>query len=181
MILLGQSNYLTVDPATRVGLLAIAILFCFGLWMFIRWLFSGPPRPDPWSDEVAAEIAKDDAVPLCHRCLAPTTLCGRVQRDNVRWSAGLRPGLYGGLSRTRRTGGRRSGGGVEKPTLCALCDGESGQGFYSYTTRINSISDCVNSLNLHPAPMSDDSDYIHGASIFVGGGMTLYPRFEIGC
>ena len=102
-------------------------------------------------------------------CLAPTTLCGRVQRDNVRWSAGLRPGLYGGLSRTRRTGGRRSGGGVEKPTLCALCDGESGQGFYSYTTRINSISDCVNSLNLHPAPMSDDSDYIHGASIFVGG------------
>jgi len=25
---------------------------------------------------------------------------------------------------------------------------------------------------------SDDSDYIHGASIFVTGGMTLYPGFE---
>ena len=71
MILLGQSSYLTVDPATRVGLLAIAVLLCFGLWMLIRWLFSGPPQPDPWSEEVAAEIAKDDAVPLCHRCLAP--------------------------------------------------------------------------------------------------------------
>ena len=71
MIPLGQLSYLTVDPATRVGLLAIAILLCFGLWMLIRWLFSGPPQPDPWSDEVAAEIAKDDAVPLCHRCLAP--------------------------------------------------------------------------------------------------------------
>src|SRR6476646_12235529 len=27
---------------------------------------------------------------------------------------------------------------------------------------------------------SDDSDYIHGASIFVEGGMTLYPGFETG-
>ena len=71
MILLGQSNHLTEDPTTRVGVLGIVILLCFGLWMLIRWLLSGPRRPDPWSDEVAAEIAKDDAVPLCHRCLAP--------------------------------------------------------------------------------------------------------------
>jgi len=27
---------------------------------------------------------------------------------------------------------------------------------------------------------SDDSDYVHGASIFVDGGMTLYPGFETG-
>src|SRR5438876_5734622 len=27
---------------------------------------------------------------------------------------------------------------------------------------------------------SDDSDYIHGATIFVDGGMTLYPGFETG-
>ena len=71
MILLGQSDYLTEDPTTRVGVLAIAILLCLGLWMLIRWLFNGPQQPDPWSDEVATEIAKDDAVPLCHRCLAP--------------------------------------------------------------------------------------------------------------
>jgi hypothetical protein len=32
-------------------------------------MINGPQRPDPWSDEVATEIAKDDAVPLCHRCL----------------------------------------------------------------------------------------------------------------
>src|SRR5207247_348656 len=37
----------------------------------------------------------------------------RHQRDNAEWSAGLRPGLYGALSRTRRTGGRRSGGDVK--------------------------------------------------------------------
>jgi hypothetical protein len=71
MSLFGQTNYLKEDPTTLVGVLGITILLCLGLWRFIRWLFSGPPRPDPWSDEVAAEIAKDDAVPLCHRCLAP--------------------------------------------------------------------------------------------------------------
>jgi glucose 1-dehydrogenase len=27
---------------------------------------------------------------------------------------------------------------------------------------------------------SDDSDYIHGANIYVDGGMTLYPGFETG-
>ena len=27
---------------------------------------------------------------------------------------------------------------------------------------------------------SDDSDYIHGASLFIDGGMTLYPGFEAG-
>ena len=27
---------------------------------------------------------------------------------------------------------------------------------------------------------SDDSDYIHGTTIFVDGGMTLYPGFESG-
>ena len=71
MILLSQSNHLTEDPTSRGGGLGIVISLCFGLWMLIRWLLSGPRRPDPWSDEVAAEIAKDDAVPLCHRCLAP--------------------------------------------------------------------------------------------------------------
>src|SRR6266566_4837636 len=71
MILLGQTDYVTEDPATRAGVLGIVILLCLGLWMFIRWLFSGPQQPDPWSDEVAAEIGKDDAVPLCHRCLGP--------------------------------------------------------------------------------------------------------------
>ena len=27
---------------------------------------------------------------------------------------------------------------------------------------------------------SDDSDYVHGATIYVDGGMTLYPGFETG-
>jgi len=27
---------------------------------------------------------------------------------------------------------------------------------------------------------SDEADYIHGISVFVDGGMTLYPGFEAG-
>ena len=27
---------------------------------------------------------------------------------------------------------------------------------------------------------SDDSDYVHGQTLFVDGGMTLYPGFETG-
>jgi NAD(P)-dependent dehydrogenase (short-subunit alcohol dehydrogenase family) len=27
---------------------------------------------------------------------------------------------------------------------------------------------------------SDDSDYVHGITLFVEGGMTLYPGFETG-
>src|SRR5438046_7299792 len=70
-ILCNVMLYLKDDPTKVVVVLAIAILLCVGLWRLIRWLFSGHPPPDPWSEEVAAEIAKDDAVPLCHRCLAP--------------------------------------------------------------------------------------------------------------
>jgi hypothetical protein len=51
--------------------------------------------------------------------LAAFPVGGRIstphQRDNAEWSAGLLSGLYGALSRTRRTGGRRSGGGVWQP------------------------------------------------------------------
>jgi len=66
----GQPNYSTEGPEMGVGV-GIAILLCLGLWRLIHWLFDGPQRSDPWSDEVATEIAKDDAVPLCHRCLSP--------------------------------------------------------------------------------------------------------------
>ena len=54
----------------EVGYIAATVLACYGLWAFIRWFFTGPLRPDPWDDRIEAEIARDEAVPLCHRCLA---------------------------------------------------------------------------------------------------------------
>ena len=59
------------DPDLLIGILAVCLLSACGLVMLVRWLLSGPTRPDPWNEEVAAAIAGENGVPLCHRCLAP--------------------------------------------------------------------------------------------------------------
>ena len=59
------------DPALYVGFFAIFLLFCYACWAFNRWLCNGPSTPEPWDEQVAAEIAKDETPPLCHQCLAP--------------------------------------------------------------------------------------------------------------
>lgn len=67
MILAAQLN----DSDGLVGFLVVLLLLTFAFVKLIHWMLSGPIRPDPWSEEIAAEIAGDDATPLCHRCLAP--------------------------------------------------------------------------------------------------------------
>lgn len=54
-----------------VATLAIFLIGGFCLIQFIRWLLCGPKTPDPWSDEISAEIADGDVPALCHRCLMP--------------------------------------------------------------------------------------------------------------
>jgi hypothetical protein len=49
-------------------LLALGILT---LYRTIRWLCSGPALPEPWSPEIAAEMDREDARPLCYHCLEP--------------------------------------------------------------------------------------------------------------
>jgi hypothetical protein len=63
----GRTN----DPEGTVVLLALFGLLVYGVWGLIRWLREGPSRPEPWGDQVAAEIADDLAPALCHRCLTP--------------------------------------------------------------------------------------------------------------
>src|SRR5437867_11263453 len=62
------------DPDRLIGILGLLILSAYGLVMLIRWLRNAPIAPEPWSDEIAAEIAGDNGVPLCHRCLSPHDL-----------------------------------------------------------------------------------------------------------
>ena len=64
-------NYANGDPTLLVGAFGLFALFCCGCWAFIRWVSKGPSTPEPWDDQVAAEIAKDETPPLCHRCLTP--------------------------------------------------------------------------------------------------------------
>lgn len=70
MIALGQISQ-NVNPELQVAVWAVAGLCCYGFWALFRRFFSGPKSPDPWDETVAAEIEKDDAIPLCHRCLTP--------------------------------------------------------------------------------------------------------------
>ena len=93
MNLIAQLNQVGSDAgALRIGYLAVAALSCYGLWAFIRWFLSGPIRPDPWEDRVAAEIANDETTPLCHRCLVPNeplanfcSQCGAPVGEYTNW------------------------------------------------------------------------------------------------
>ena len=67
MILFAQLN----SPELTVGFLGIAALSCLGIWAAVRWLLRGPVRPDPWDEQIAAQIARDETTALCHRCLCP--------------------------------------------------------------------------------------------------------------
>jgi len=59
------------DPDRLVGFLGIYVLCGCSVVIFIRWLLDSPRSPDPWNEQVAAEMEKDDSVPLCHHCIAP--------------------------------------------------------------------------------------------------------------
>jgi hypothetical protein len=70
MILLGQLKFVTDTPDRHIGMLAITGLAAYGILVFVRWMLQGPKTPDPWGDEVAAEIEGENAQPLCPHCLA---------------------------------------------------------------------------------------------------------------
>jgi hypothetical protein len=51
----------------------LAVTGCV-LWALFRRLNMNPPSPDPWDDEVAADLETGNGTPLCHHCLAPHDL-----------------------------------------------------------------------------------------------------------
>jgi hypothetical protein len=71
MVSFLQLDRLADDPDRLIGFLGIIGLSCCGLWLLIRWLFKEPTQPDPWGAEINAELAAEEATPLCHRCLFP--------------------------------------------------------------------------------------------------------------
>jgi hypothetical protein len=72
MVLMGQLGGGTGNtPEQTVGILAILGLVVCGLWTLLAWLLRGPSSAEPWGEQISAEIAGDEATPLCHRCLSP--------------------------------------------------------------------------------------------------------------
>ena len=56
---------------TEVAQIGLMILICSALWLLLRWIVSSPVSQDPWNEEVAAELGRDDCHQICHRCLTP--------------------------------------------------------------------------------------------------------------
>jgi len=54
-----------------VVMLGCLVLVCYGLRLFVHWLVDGPKLPEPWSDQVEADLARNEGTPLCCRCLEP--------------------------------------------------------------------------------------------------------------
>jgi hypothetical protein len=69
MILAVELSHGPGDPDLLVGILAVTALLSWGVWMLMNHVRSGPAPPDPWDKSIAVEIGKEDATPLCHRCL----------------------------------------------------------------------------------------------------------------
>jgi hypothetical protein len=51
-------------------LIGIVVVFTYAVWALTRRLAAGPREPDPWGDEITAELETGEGTPLCHHCLA---------------------------------------------------------------------------------------------------------------
>lgn len=71
MTIFGQISSGAGDPERLVTIWVVLGLLCIAAWKGVQWLIQSRPSPDPWDETVAAEVANDDAVPLCHHCLSP--------------------------------------------------------------------------------------------------------------
>ena len=59
------------SPEWKIGVLALFALGGVAVFALVRWFLNGPRSADPWDEEVNRELASDEAVPVCHRCLTP--------------------------------------------------------------------------------------------------------------
>jgi len=59
------------SPESITAIWALLGLGACGIWLLIRWLKDGPVTPDPWDHDVTEALQKEEASPLCHRCLSP--------------------------------------------------------------------------------------------------------------
>ncbi|MCW5553689.1 MAG: hypothetical protein KIS67_16210 [Verrucomicrobiae bacterium] len=71
MILLAQTHLSGTDPEMQVAILVLVVLAAAGVMGLIGWVRRAAVAPEPWDANVAAELAREDAVPICHRCLTP--------------------------------------------------------------------------------------------------------------
>ena len=59
------------NPEIMLGFVVAMALGLYGLVMLLKWLLTGPAKPDPWDRDVAAKVEDPKTPLLCHRCLVP--------------------------------------------------------------------------------------------------------------
>ena len=60
-----------LTPEQTVATFAVTGLCVLLFFCFLRWILSGPVRPDPWDESITAQMQLPDATALCHRCVTP--------------------------------------------------------------------------------------------------------------
>jgi hypothetical protein len=77
------------SPESITGIWGLLGLGTCAIWLFVRWLKDGPATPDPWDHDVTEALQKEEASPLCHRCLSP-----HDDRANFCATCGAPVGVY---------------------------------------------------------------------------------------
>jgi hypothetical protein len=55
----------------RLLILVVTFVLAVAVFRLLRWLAQPPSQPEPWDDQVAQAIDREDATPICPRCLEP--------------------------------------------------------------------------------------------------------------
>jgi hypothetical protein len=55
----------------ELGVLVILGILGFAIYRVGLWVMTAKRTPDPWGEEIDNALNQEDAVPLCHHCLAP--------------------------------------------------------------------------------------------------------------
>jgi hypothetical protein len=61
----------TSEAERLVGFLAVLGIVCYCFVRYLKAVSNRPLPPDPWNEQVSADLAEDNGSPICHRCLAP--------------------------------------------------------------------------------------------------------------
>ena len=61
----------TTHAERLVGFLAAFGIVCYLFVRVLKAALSRPLSPDPWDEQISADLAEGNGTPICHRCLAP--------------------------------------------------------------------------------------------------------------
>jgi hypothetical protein len=62
---------MTLSNEQVLAVLVILGIVAMAIYRFVLWVIEAPHTQDPWGEEIEEAVRHEEAVPLCHHCLAP--------------------------------------------------------------------------------------------------------------